>query len=948
MFKRVLLIQERGVDDPVSRGLATWLAHRVAELDLVIRSEPPSPVWASEMLWDRVEARAREADKALARFRESLASVPCVVRARTLVDADGHVLDEVFKAGTFDLIVFGVFADERAERIAEWMAHALRVARVPVAWAGRPSRERDHAVTRLLCPVVGDPEGFAPIAAILRVHGEAGLRASVAPMERGESAARWVQRWGSEVSGQPVPLDEAVLEDGWFDRGDALAWFAKNSESDLVLLPFALGPGHAPALRIDRWIERSEVPLLLVPHDAAPVVAPATPLDASDAVCLGASMRVRLELPTYFGRSQPLAEADVAFVWHGRVVTTRTARDGLASIERSAMSSPLAVGVCRCDPASIREHPEPASLVERELNVLGPGAAPVTVVDARTDPEQLRGLAHVVLVRCGTALSFSDTRAKMAAAHVDVAGVIDDDLVLATGQVDDIPSDADAVRLVRVALHLRDAGIAVASVRTRENRTLRSLGIPVETLAAPEAPASLTAPEAPASLTAPEAPAPLTAPSAPAQLAESPRAPLETARPADDDPGHAIERLTGAVLRDGHRMTLLLDNAEARESLLAAIDAARESVHFQSYIVNDDDVARSVLAALTRAVARGVSVRVLVDALYTGHHAFGMEHAGLRALGATPGAEVRATRPIEHAPSLEDLKRRDHRKLVVIDRARALVSGRNTGNEYYRSWHEVPLNATTSWREVPWLDAGTWIEGPIVEDLVATFSEAWCAAGGDPVESRAVPPAGDVSVRLVVHHGLEDAFTLETYRVLIDTARHDLTIVNSFPLTFELLNALVRARERGVRVRLLFGSPRPYHDGGSFPGGSWRDLANELVRGRVVRLIASGAEAYEFAVGATPGWDPTLGRVRPAVHSKLLVADGKIAVMGSANLDVTAAYWESELLLVIHDEGIARALLAAFDGWCAAAFRVDPSAPEWSTRIERREWLSRIWPTWIG
>ncbi|MEI8257526.1 MAG: phosphatidylserine/phosphatidylglycerophosphate/cardiolipin synthase family protein, partial [Deltaproteobacteria bacterium] len=410
----------------------------------------------------------------------------------------------------------------------------------------------------------------------------------------------------------------------------------------------------------------------------------------------------------------------------------------------------------------------------------------------------------------------------------------------------------------------------------------------------------------------------------------------------------AIERLTGATLLGGHRIALQLDNAESRESLLAAIDGARERVHYQCYIVNDDDVARSILGALTRAAGRGVAVRVLIDALYTGHHAFGMEHAGLTALGALAGAEVRASRPIDHAPSLEDLKRRDHRKLVVIDGVRALVTGRNTGNEYYRSWHEVALGATSPWREVPWLDAGAWLEGPVVENLEAMFSAAWCAAGGEPIAVRPVPPAGDVSLRLVVHRGLEDAFTLETYRVLIDAAQRDLTIVNSFPLTFELLNALLRARERGVRVRLLFGSPRPYHDGGSFPGGSWRDLANELVRGRVVGLIAAGAEAFEFAVGAIPGWEPALGKVRAAVHSKLLVVDGRVSVMGSANLDVTASYWESELLLVIHDEGVAGALLAAFDGWCVSSFRVDATAPEWSTRIERREWLSRNWPTWIG
>ncbi|MEI8256702.1 MAG: hypothetical protein WCJ30_13590, partial [Deltaproteobacteria bacterium] len=485
MFKRVLLMQELGVDAPASRALAAWLARRAAELCLVTRAEPVATLWTSEVLWERLEARVRETDEAMARFRASLSSEPCVVHTRTVFDADGSALDEVFTDGTFDLVVFGVFADQRAERLAEWMTHALRVARVPVAWVGKPSPARDRPVSRLLCPVVGDPEAFAPVAALLRAHGEAGQRVTVVAMERGATAARWVHRWGSEVSGQPVPLDEGTLEAGWFDREDAFVLLAKSSNADVVVLPVGLGEGDAPAVRIEHWIERSEVPLLLVPFDAPSPAARAAPIDASDAVCIGSSVRVRIEVPSYFGRAQPLSGADVAFVWHGRVATTRTTQDGLATVERSPSTSPLAVGICRVDPASAQDHPEPATLVECDLRVIGPGASPLTLVDARTDPGLLHGLEHILLVRCGTALSFADIRAKMAAEHIDLAGIVDDNLVLSTGPADDIPSDADDVRLVRVALHLRDAGIAVASVRTRGARSVRGLGIPVSPLSSP-------------------------------------------------------------------------------------------------------------------------------------------------------------------------------------------------------------------------------------------------------------------------------------------------------------------------------------------------------------------------------------------------------------------------------------------------------------------------------
>ena len=72
-------------------------------------------------------------------------------------------------------------------------------------------------------------------------------------------------------------------------------------------------------------------------------------------------------------------------------------------------------------------------------------------------------------------------------------------------------------------------------------------------------------------------------------------------------------------------------------------------------------------------------------------------------------------------------------------------------------------------------------------------------------------------------------------------------------------------------------------------------------------------------------------------------ADGRVCAVGSANFDVTAAYWESELLLVVEDEVIARAVEARFDELIASSDRVDPNDPEWRRRSQRRQWM-RYWP----
>ena len=112
----------------------------------------------------------------------------------------------------------------------------------------------------------------------------------------------------------------------------------------------------------------------------------------------------------------------------------------------------------------------------------------------------------------------------------------------------------------------------------------------------------------------------------------------------------------------------------------------------------DDDVGRPVEAALAAAAARGVTVRVLVDSLHGLHGSFGLHNPLLDRLSARPGVELRVGSPITGESSLEDLKQRDHRKLVVVDGRVALLGGRNLSHEYYTGFDEVPLHPAMPWR----------------------------------------------------------------------------------------------------------------------------------------------------------------------------------------------------------------------------------------------------------
>jgi phosphatidylserine/phosphatidylglycerophosphate/cardiolipin synthase-like enzyme len=489
---------------------------------------------------------------------------------------------------------------------------------------------------------------------------------------------------------------------------------------------------------------------------------------------------------------------------------------------------------------------------------------------------------------------------------------VDGSAILDEGAALDVGEEMDAVRLARVAARLRGtAGFPIAAIVHRVMPTPATIGF-----------AALTAEQITTDT--------------PWRMDE---------RVAGHSVPNRLEAVTGAALIPGNRIDVELDNATARRWLLESIAGAKERIHFQVYMALDDDVGSQVEAALAGAAARGVTVRVVVDSLHGLEGSFGAHNRLLERLRQRPGVALHVSRPITGVPSLEALKQRDHRKLVVVDRSLALLGGRNLSHEYYAAFDEVRLTPQSRWREVPWLDAGARVAGPAVAELERSFLDAWTRAGGAPFDITTPPAAGSCSARVVVHHGLRDAHTLEAYLALIDGAESHINTVNGFPMMLEIQHALVRAIGRGVRVRSLVGNLTPTHNGTLFKGpwGAARAAATEFVHSRLDGIVAAGGEGYVFAVAQQPAWVAGLGVIHPHVHAKLMTVDGRICTVGSANMDFTAGYWEDEVMLVVDDAAVAGAVEARIDQLLAGSQRVDRNDPAWQRTAKRRDWLRR-WP----
>src|SRR5207247_1213313 len=171
---------------------------------------------------------------------------------------------------------------------------------------------------------------------------------------------------------------------------------------------------------------------------------------------------------------------------------------------------------------------------------------------------------------------------------------------------------------------------------------------------------------------------------------------------------------------------------------LAAIGDARESIHFECYIVHDDAVGHRFAEALIARARDGVRVRVIYDWL----GALSSSRRFWREL-REGGVEVRCFNP----PRLDEPLgwiARDHRKSIVVDGRVAFVTGLCVG----QAWEGRPDRGLAGWR-----DTGVEIRGPAVADVARAFAEAWHGCGDPlPEEERArpaPPEAGDMSLRVV-------------------------------------------------------------------------------------------------------------------------------------------------------------------------------------------------------
>jgi cardiolipin synthase len=327
-----------------------------------------------------------------------------------------------------------------------------------------------------------------------------------------------------------------------------------------------------------------------------------------------------------------------------------------------------------------------------------------------------------------------------------------------------------------------------------------------------------------------------------------------------------------------HRVELFHRGRDTLESMLEAIDSAREHVHLETYILRSDETGRRILDALEARARDGVSVRIIFDAVGS----YRLDRQALAGLSRA-GAEFLRFNPPSRWLWRFKPRQRDHRKILLVDGRIGFLGGMNIGDEYV---HEDQNGPT-------WRDAHVRLEGPALVELQALFLENWFRSGGESFDWRSLVAGssevdGDRSVAILADGPMYRRRRLRRFFLdeLQRAESHVLLVSPYFAPGSRVLDALEAASERGVLVELLLA------------GHSDHPLLRRAVREFIPRLLKHGVKVYE---------DP-----RRMMHAKLAVFDDSLAVLGTSNLDRQSLDHSCEVNAVFDGQQTSKWILEHF------------------------------------
>jgi cardiolipin synthase len=319
---------------------------------------------------------------------------------------------------------------------------------------------------------------------------------------------------------------------------------------------------------------------------------------------------------------------------------------------------------------------------------------------------------------------------------------------------------------------------------------------------------------------------------------------------------------------EGNDVKLIKSGNSYFDTLEYIISQSKETIHFQTYIFEEDETGIQVATRLIEAAKRGVKVYLLIDA-FGSNNLSGIFQENLK----KQGVYIRKFSPI-HFWKLET-GRRLHHKIVVVDKKYALIGGINIANKY------------KGVKQLPWLDYAVLLEGKIVWQSYLLCYQIWNKRLYKPRIKKTndvVYHPSNMKVYLSQHDFIRRKLNIAlSYKNALKNAQKEVIIVSSYFLpSRRILKTILEAADRNVNVKIILGKQSDV------------PLSQKATYFLYRKLLEHNVEIYEYL--------PSI------VHAKVMTVDEKWSTVGSYNLNFISEYNSIELNVDILDSNFAKIL----------------------------------------
>ncbi|WP_243310722.1 cardiolipin synthase [Fundidesulfovibrio agrisoli] len=383
----------------------------------------------------------------------------------------------------------------------------------------------------------------------------------------------------------------------------------------------------------------------------------------------------------------------------------------------------------------------------------------------------------------------------------------------------------------------------------------------------------------------------------------------------------SMQSISDIPLEAGNKVTLLIDGEATYAAMLKAIENAKDSINFETFILDNDEIGATFAYALMRKASQGVQVNLMYDSYGSRNTPPGffqrLRDAGILVLEFNPMSPGKV-----HAGRSWQPTHRDHRKILVVDGTVAFTGGVNISNVYSGTFFSNGRQGG------PWRDTHLQIEGPAVSQVQKLFLQSWEREEGPALPERNYFPnmklAGKTLVRVIGSlPGENNRLIYLMYISAIAHASNSIYITTPyFVIDKQMLQALTEAASRGVDVKILL------------PHISDSKMTYYASRHYYQRLLEAGVQLFE--------------RRDRMLHAKTAVFDNVLSTVGSSNLDTLSLLKNDEVNAIILGKDFADALQDVFEKDLGESDEITLDA--WKTRPEGerlKESFSIMFKHWL-